>query len=124
MNTLDENLQGLMKFLEQLGQMPPARQIRIVEIDPNTTSDERGRLRVMRSALQTPEAYECRFNELIGAGLPWINMSSLGIEGEFLIVGIETPRGSGSSRTSVNYSGPSVAVLQNGWGVDKALLFE
>src|SRR6478735_591825 len=124
MNTLKENLQGLMKFLEKVDQVPPTRQIRIVEIDPNTTSDERGRLRVMRSALQPPEAYESRFDELIKAGLPWINMSSLGVEGEFLIVGIETPRGGRASHTSVNYSGPSVAVLQNGWGVDNAILFE
>src|SRR3954470_12928789 len=107
MSTLNENLQGLMKFLEKLGQLPPTRQIQIVEIEPSTAADERGRLRVLRSALQTPEAYEGRFDELIRTGLPWINMSSLGVEGEFLIVGIETPRaGGGSSRTSVNYSGP------------------
>lgn len=122
MNTLDDTLQALVKFLEDLGQPPPSLQIRIVEIGPNASTDERGRLWVERSALQTPEAYEPRFNELMAAGLPWINVSTLGVEGEFLIVGIETARRGGSSRTSVNYSGPSAAVLQNGWGIESALL--
>ena len=124
MSLLNQHLQGLMTFLEKVAHVPPTREIRIVEIDPSTSLDQNGRIRVSRSALHTPEGYEARFAELIRRGLPWINMSSLGVQGAFLIVGVEAPRGGTASRTSVNYSGPSAEVLQNGWAADSVLLLE
>jgi len=124
MSALTDNLQRLIKFLETLGQMPPTLEIRVVEIDQGTEVDAQGRLRVGRSAVRAPEAFEGRFDELIRSGRPWINMSSLGVDGGFLIVGIEAARGGEASRTSVNYSGPSASVLQDSWAAQSVLRIE
>jgi hypothetical protein len=51
-------------------------------------------------------------------------MNSMGVAGEFLIVAIEVSQSGAAARTSVNYSGPTSAVLQKGWDVSEALLVE
>lgn len=81
--------------------------------------DERGRLRVRRSDLRRPDEYEARFEALLAAGLPWINMSCCGLDGDRLIVLVETPnaREHRSPRTAFNYSGPTRAVRDRGWDV-------
>jgi hypothetical protein len=125
MGSLGENLEALMNFLNQIGQSPPKRQIRILEIAPGMTADERGRLRATRAALCTPEVYDKRFDDLLSVGLPWINMSAVGVLDEFLIVTIEVPqRGPVAARTSVNYSGPSTAVLNEHWDASVVLSTE
>lgn len=54
-------------------------------------------------------SYADRFDELLGAGYSWLNLSIIGILNEELIVGIEIPRESSgvpAGKTSVNMSGP------------------
>jgi hypothetical protein len=73
--------------------------------------------------------YEDRFDELMNAGLPWINMSCYGVHDGILIIGIESARPQNAQRgpvgrTSVNYAGPPVAVVQHGWDANEALTIE
>lgn len=115
--SLADCLNCLFRFLEQAGVVPPSRDVRIVEIGPTTPVDEKGRFCLAPRAPQDPLLYGARFEELQSLGLPWINVSCYGVMGAHLIVVVEVPAApSGRSpRTSINYSGPSKAVLRNGW---------
>lgn len=68
-----------------------------------------------RRALVPIAEFASRFDVLLRAGYPWINLSAYGVFREELIVGLEIPSYTGNvpiGRTSVNYSGVS---LGTGW---------
>ena len=119
MSALSDSLEQLFKFLERRGQSPPTQDVRVFEIDPRSKPDSEGRLRILSSQLQEPQEYEARFEELITAGLPWINISCYGVHKKLLLVGVEIPAKSPTSirprLSSLNYSGPQRSVLDNGW---------
>jgi hypothetical protein len=100
--------------------------MRVVEISPACASDERGRPRVSKDALQKVASYERRFEALVTSGLPWINVGCYGIRDGFLVIGIEVSRPSAKPavRASINYSGPSAAVVRRAWDVGEALTIE
>jgi hypothetical protein len=117
-------VEGLLEFLKKHGSDPPTRELLVVEVRPDAPTDERGRLLVGRNELRDPSDYEGRFESLMKSGLPWLNVSCVGIANGKLIVAIELPRTSPgvSTRTSVNYSGPSRVVLDNGWDAARVLV--
>jgi hypothetical protein len=88
--------------------------------------DSLGRIRLQRHEVREPADYEARFDELMKAGLPWLNVSCYGVEDGVLIVGIEVPAAGAkpSSRTSVNLSGPAAKVIGSGWKADQVLSIE
>jgi hypothetical protein len=126
MSALEDELRRLLDFLDRQGQGPPTRRLRIVEIPHGAPIDQRGRIRVQSSGLCEPVAYEARFDELLAAGLPWLNMSCYGALGGTLIVAIELPMppSKPAAKTSVNLSGPPEAVLSHGWNADQVLSLE
>lgn len=127
MSALHGALDELFLFLGKAGQTPPVREVRVLEVDPYADLDERGRLRVRRDQFREPQAYEGRFDDLLASGLPWINISCCGVDGELLIVAVEAPRAQrtkSSRRTSINYSGPTKAAIEAGWDVSVSLAIE
>lgn len=100
--------------------------MRIVEIRSGAPTDQFGRIRVHRRDLRAPEDYEARFDELMNAGLPWLNVSAYGVDESALIVAIEIPIATSNreSRTSVNFSGPVAKVIGQGWKADQVLSIE
>jgi hypothetical protein len=119
-------LEGLVAFLIANGNPPPTLSFRIVEIRSDASVDHRGRICVKRSEFVEPTQYEQRFDELLKIGLSWINVCCYGRDGDQLIIGIEVPKGTPIqvTPTSVNYSGPSDAVLGNNWRADEMLVIE
>lgn len=111
MSALARELSGLMAWLSHLDP-PPAKGISILEVDLGAAWGP-----AKRSDLRTPELYEARFESLITSGLPWINLSCYGLDGDMMIVAVELPRQlpDGSTQTSVNFSGPSRAALKLNW---------
>lgn len=126
MSILSDELKALITFMAKSCQPPPLRGMRIVEVGSHNETDVCGRLRVRQDQFCAPEHYESRFKELIEQGLPWLNLSCFGIHNGFLIVGVETPNQCSrpSRRTSVNYSGPPVSVLDRGWDAYQILAIE
>lgn len=127
MSALIGVLEELSLFLEKAGQTPPVREVRVLEIGPGVGVDERGRFRVRRDELREPEDYKDRFDELLAAGLPWINVSCCGVAGEMLVVAVEVPddqRSERAPRTSVNFSGPTRAAIEAGWDATVSLAIE
>jgi hypothetical protein len=121
---LTKHLDTLFGFLNTEGLSPPIQEVRIVEIANETRIVEGRRLHVSRDGLRTADEYAARFDELISAGLPWLNVSCYGVYDGHLIVGVEIPVGSGRREmkdTPVNYSGPSAAVLDKGWDAHEVL---
>jgi hypothetical protein len=123
MSALQESLDGLFAFLSSQGLVPPTWEVWLVEIPSDVDVDERGRPHVRRADFCHPDAYEDRFAELLAAGLPWLNVGCFGLDGDRLVVVVETPRAGGRAapRTSVNFSGPTTAVLERDWDVSEAL---
>ena len=126
MSELSDSLQGLFDFLEGRGLSPPSRNVRIAEIGRGAAFDEQGRLRVRRHELREASEYKGRFQELTGMNLPWINMNCYGVFNDLLIIVIETSTTSAESlsRTSINYSGPAIEILQHDWRVGELLTIE
>ena len=126
MSALANELQRFLDFLGKQGHQLPTRRLRIAEIPAGAPIDSLGRIRVRRDEMRAPADYEVRFQELMKAGLPWLNVSCYGVEDGTLIVGIEVPPAPAkpSGRTSVNFSGPTAKVLGSGWRADQALSIE
>lgn len=126
MTALSEAITALFQFLSRHGQVPPTHDVCIVEVGSRGEIDARGRLRVKRIDYREPATYERRFAELLEAGLPWINLSCYGADGEKLLVVVEFPEESRqkATRTSLNYSGPSKLVCDHGWNANEALAIE
>ena len=124
MSSFANAIQGLLEFLKKQGSAPSMRQLLVVEVRTDTPTDERGRLLIGRNELRDPSDYEARFEALMKSGLSWLNLSCVGIADGKLIVTIELPRASSetSTRTSVNYSGPSRVVLDHGWDAGQVLV--
>lgn len=122
MTALATHLRRLLQFLEANHLHPPSEDIRIVEVGHVNQSD--GTFHVRLEDFHSPLDYAIRFDELLQAGYPWLNMSCYGIHDKRLIVAIEVP----SARplrpgcaTSVNLSGPSRIVLDSDWRTDSVL---
>lgn len=126
MSALRDALEELFAFMEKSDHAPPTRDVMLLEITSDLCTDEIGRFRVKRSDLKAVTAFEARFDEILAAGLPWINVSCYGVDLENLVVGVEVPKGGtgSSSRTSVNYSGPPNSVSAQGWTASNTLVFE
>jgi hypothetical protein len=62
----------------------------------------------------------------MSSGLPWLNVSCIGVVNDKLIVTIELAHASSdvSNRTSVNYSGPPKVVLEHGWDAAQVLAIQ
>jgi len=87
MSALSDSIKSLLQFLDKEGLKPPTAAARVVEATRDTRADARGRLQIRREDLHTPEEYKQRFDELLSAGLPWINVSCYGVyEGALVIV--------------------------------------
>jgi hypothetical protein len=126
MSDLSSAVQGLFEFLSKQNMVPPAQDVRIVEISEAAPLDARGRFRIRRDALRELGEYEARFEELIQSHLPWVNVSCYGVDNGKVIVAIELPGSSSkpSPRTSVNYSGPPTTVIEHDWSVEPVLVLE
>jgi hypothetical protein len=126
MSSLSDALQGLFDFLKKQVGAPPTREVCVLEIGADTNVDQLGRFLIRPSELREPGGYETRFEVLMKSGLPWINVSCVGVIGGKLVVGIEFPRPSSesSARTSLNYSGPVKAVLDENWNADPVLVLQ
>ena len=126
MGSLSDALQGLFEFLKKQGEAPPTREVCVLEIGADRSVDQLGRFLVRADELREPGGYEARFEVLMKSGLPWINVSCVGVIGGKLVVGIEFPRASSdsSARTSLNYSGPVKAVLDQNWNADPVLVLQ
>ena len=122
MTALATHLQRLFQSLEVSGLQPPSKDVRIIEF--NYVNQIDGTLHVRQMDFRNPSDYATRFDELLQAGYPWLNMSCYGVHDRWLIVAVEVP----SPRplhpghaTSVNLSGPSRIVLDRNWRVDSVL---
>ncbi len=126
MTTLAESLTTLERFLRERGLELPFNEVGIVEVGPGASMDDRGRLRIPRGEVHSPESYSPRFEQLTRLGLPWINLSAYGLGEGRLIVAVEIPNPPArrSDRTSINYSGPPAGVLKDDFRVDSILLIE
>lgn len=145
--TLVERLEALLQWLDSIGLAPPSRDIRIVEINsktpriasedykigedglplkkPREMQTDYTRFRIRKDEMLTPDQYEDRFNELLGVGYEWLDMSCYGVHDGFLIVAIELPGPvlpQGGKRklfpgcaTAVNLSGPCNEVIRRNW---------
>jgi hypothetical protein len=122
MSALFEHLDKLLGALGSIGLRPPSGDMRIVEIGSGL-----GIPHVRREALRRPSEYEARFEELLEAGYPWLNMSCYGVHEGLLVVAIEVPsprRLTPGHATSVNLSGPARIVLDHQWCVDAVLTID
>ena len=125
MGSLTASLDALLLFLQQAGLRPPSWNVRILETGPSAPTDALGRISVKRDRLRTVAEYGPRFDALLDQGWPWLNVSCCGIDGDQMIVTVELPPSkSHSVRTSVNYSGPTQAVLEAAWSADVVIAFE
>ncbi len=128
MTNLQMCLQQLFTFLTNSDLSPPSRDVRLIEIPGDAVVDGLGRLRLFRENLHELSEYEAQFEAIMNSGFPWINVSCYGIYEDHLIVAIEIPKmevSKGSSRrSSVNYSGPSKAVVEQGWDISPIVVFE
>lgn len=126
MGSLSDALQGLFEFLNKQGEAPPTRDVRVLELGADTRVDQQGRFLIRPDELHEPVGYEARFDVLVKSGLPWINVSCVGVIGGKLVVGIEFPKASSesSARTSLNYSGPVKAVLDKNWNAEPVMLLQ
>jgi hypothetical protein len=119
MSALSIHLDSLFRWLENTGLQPPSRDVRVIEIIPS-----RGKSQVRRDEIRKPSDYEARFEELLRAGYPWLNMSCYGVHDGSLIVAIEVPNSkalNSECSTAVNLSGPARIVLEHEWRVDSVL---
>lgn len=125
-SALAMELRRLLGFLDTRGLRRPTRSILMVEIPPGTPVDSHGRLRVRRSDFCEPTDFAARFDELLASGMPWLSLCCCGVDGDALIVTIETPRAwsTPAPRPSVNLSGPARKVIASGWRVDQTLAIE
>lgn len=116
MTQLDDRLAELVEFLKAL-RPPRTSPIVIIEIQASDPFDPNGRLLVQAERFASTERYAARFAQLLDLGLPWINLSCVGVLHDKLVVAVEFPsQPSGrAARTSVNFSGPSRAVLDHDW---------
>jgi hypothetical protein len=119
MSALSIHLDRLCRWLESEGLKPPSRDVRLIEI-----SLINGTSRVRQDELRKPSDYEDRFEEILRAGFPWLNLSCYGVHEGSLIVAVEIPGHKSPNpgyATPVNLSGPTRIVLQHEWRVDSVL---
>ncbi len=126
MTALANELQRLLDFLRKQGHQLPTTRLRIVEVPHNFPVDTEGRIRVHYGDLREPQDYEARFEELLAAGFPWLNVSCYGVLDQALVIAIEVPAPPlrPATRTSLNFSGPIAKVLNHGWSADQVLAIE
>jgi hypothetical protein len=115
--TLHDALRRLKEWLARGDDFPGWREERIIEIGRGTRYERAGAgpyaWRVDAGAVSTPATYARRFEELLGAGYSWINLSCYGILDGVAVIAVELPRstaGVPKGKTSVNVSGPPIDV--------------
>jgi len=91
MSALSSHLDRLFRWLPSVGPEPLTHDVRIVEPYCDAVNLEDGTYHVRRDDLLTPSDYEVRFEELLRAGYPWLNMSCYGFYEGSLLVAIEVP---------------------------------
>lgn len=123
LNDILEAIDNLKAFVKDQGRRFPTGEVKIAEIDPELGAAPDGRILVQRSRLATPQAYRDRFEQLCTQGFPWINVSLMGQLGTDVIVSVEVPlaRRTDCPACSLNYSGPTRGVLENGGNAEIAL---
>ena len=125
-SALHHALMELFGFVTEQGIALPTRDVRFVEIGPAAAMDARGRPIVRRADFYEAPVYAPRFDELLTSSLPWLNVNCCGLDRDRLIVVVELPQprtdGAAVTRVSINYSGPTRAVLEHGWDAGEALL--
>jgi hypothetical protein len=123
MRNLDDAVQRLLAFLHARGR-PPSRDVLLIEFDERPALDGTGRRRISRQQFKSPSEYADRFDEVLEMGYAWVNLSCHGVFEGRLVVGIELPAHPSANRrrTSVNYSGPSAAVIANGWSLSEVMV--
>ena len=123
MSVLSNHLDMLLHWLESIGLQPTSQDVRLLEVNLGD-----GTYHVRRDELRKPLDYGARFEELLRAGYPWLNMSCYGVHDGLLIVAIEVPSPrvghSPGFATPVNLSGPTRIVLDHQWHVDSVLTIE
>jgi hypothetical protein len=116
MTRLDDRLAELVEFLKAL-QPPRTSPIVMIEMQGSDPLDPNGRLLLQADRFASAETYAARFEQLLDLGLPWINLSCIGVLHDKLVVAVEfpSPPSGRATRTSVNLAGPSRAVLDHDW---------
>ena len=81
---------------------------------------EESSLKVNVGQLYLAEDYRERFTTLATNGWPWINLNVIGVSSGRLVLSVEVPGypAEGAPFTSVNMSGPSKVVEENGFEVE------
>jgi hypothetical protein len=118
---LDWAIAELLEFLRKSGNPPPTADCRILEAGAAF-----GRGGLALADARVVSEYRARFDELLNAGYPWLNVSCYGVFEGHLVVVVEAPLeapNAPSKNTSVNYSGPAQVVLDHGWDATYALEF-
>jgi hypothetical protein len=107
-------LEQALRFLfDSLG-LDPEAESSIVELS-ETMFGRDGRPAISRPDLIPCGQYAERYNKILESGFAWVNLSYVGDLDGRPVVTVELPLESrGSSRTSVNYSGPPRAVEEAG----------
>lgn len=127
MTALNQHIDRLLQWLDDIGLSVPSRNIRIVDLSDAQVNEDTRKIRISRNEIRTPAEYELRFDELLAAGYPWLNLSCYGLFEDCLLLCVEVPcpRELDPGRpTSVNLSGPARAVLDQNWNVDAVLIVE
>jgi len=113
MSRLNEALAQLDSFLEGQGIARQRSGTLLFEIDRRVRLEaEAGaaiRVHIPAGTLIPPSQYQVRFDELLGLGYAWLNLSCYGFVGETMVVAVELPRtpaGRVGIATSINFSGP------------------
>ena len=126
MLSLSDVIDELLAFLARLGLDVPSTNVLMLEVGPDFPTDSLGRLVIPAGSLVPVGVYDARFAHVRALGPSWINFSSYGLLDGSLIVGVELPSRpwDRSALTSINYSGPSKAVLDAGWDANAILVNE
>lgn len=116
LETLGEYIGRLLAWVDSLHPIPPWHSQLVLDTsDPMVrwVAEDGGFWQCPERALQPPDSFAGKFDELLRVGYAWINLSVYGIFDDDLIIGIELPSepvGVPPGRTSVNFSGPSLGV--------------
>lgn len=120
MASLRDEIQQVVELARRQG-LPAYNDMVVVFTGPKGRLTNDGKMVVDAGEIQPVAAAEPKWNELLGAGHPWINVTCGGVyRGDLLIV-VETGRTDNLKpgiRTSVNHSGAMQGVVDAGWDAE------
>ncbi len=102
-----DSVKKLINWVEETNAIPIYNEIMVIE----SKSMKNNYSEILFEDLVSEKEYESRFQELLGIGFSWINVSLYGIWEGYLIIGIEYPyKGSNVPKefVSINLSGPKL----------------